>query len=491
MNLVKSKFMRLFANKKTIIYLLLLALIVLAIPNVIRPLNDGLIGKETYLYLSQAEKIAQEKVLDYHDAFSYGGRTYNYLPGWSIFLAGISILTGIKVLTLTQILPYLLTFFSIVLIWLILRELKIKKELTNLTILVLIFSPAVVYLASTNNQMVLALFLTLLSFWLLIKKQIWSKVSSFLIIPLIPLFNLTLGLLYLGILLYYSHKDTLASKQFALTVSLVSLAGIIYFYLDLLVNFQIIPNEIIEQHFSNYVNSLIFDFGGFLGVSIFALILGLYGLILLDSKDLKFSLAVILFLVLIAFWWVEALIYLTLIFAFLTSRGIIALINKPWSTTFVKNTVIFITFCGLLFSLVSSISLVANDNPNYLTISGLQILNELSEPNAVIFSQSKNGFWISSIAQRTNFMDENYRNAPQLEERFKDSQILYYSRSSNSSLPIIDKYSIDYIYIDKEMRHELWDNQEDGLLFLMGASNRFILIFDNNEVTIWEVRHDI
>ena len=65
MNLAKSKFMRLFANKKTIIYLLLLALIVLAIPNAIRPLNDGLIGKETYLYLSQAEKIAQEKVLDY------------------------------------------------------------------------------------------------------------------------------------------------------------------------------------------------------------------------------------------------------------------------------------------------------------------------------------------------------------------------------------------------------------------------------------------
>ena len=52
---------------------------------------------------------------------------------------------------------------------------------------------------------------------------------------------------------------------------------------------------------------------------------------------------------------------------------------------------------------------------------------------------------------------------------------------------MIEEYSLDYIWLDKELKDELWDEDEEGLQFLLDYSNKFKKIYSQNDIEIWRI----
>ena len=108
-----------------------------------------------------------------------------------------------------------------------------------------------------------------------------------------------------------------------------------------------------------------------------------------------------------------------------------------------------------------------------------------SQEEGVVFSYYTNGK-IINYADKSNFMDTDFAYAPNLTERWNDMQIFIKTKDLNATEDFIHKYNIKYILIDKEMKEDLFADDEEGLLFVLKYSpHKFYLAFKDEEVEIW------
>ena len=112
------------------------------------------------------------------------------------------------------------------------------------------------------------------------------------------------------------------------------------------------------------------------------------------------------------------------------------------------------------------------------------------EGSGVVFSYYANGVLINSVANKKNLMDSNFFYSPDLKERYYDSNELLFTRDIENATKIINKYNIQYIFIDKDMEEKLWGGEEEGLLFLLKYSKNFYTIYHNNSTRILEVNSE-
>ena len=82
-------------------------------------------------------------------------------------------------------------------------------------------------------------------------------------------------------------------------------------------------------------------------------------------------------------------------------------------------------------------------------------------------------------------MDEHFSFSVDLDERLIDSSLLYESVYIRDAKDILDKYNVRFILIDQNMRR-LWIRDDEELLFLLKYSDEFTLVFENDEVKIYE-----
>ena len=83
-------------------------------------------------------------------------------------------------------------------------------------------------------------------------------------------------------------------------------------------------------------------------------------------------------------------------------------------------------------------------------------------------------------------MDELFDYAPEVEQRYNDSMTIFNSRNLKTTTQLLDKYNITYIWIDKKMKTgQVWEKENQGLLFLLKNSERFKSVYDLDEVEIW------
>ena len=88
-------------------------------------------------------------------------------------------------------------------------------------------------------------------------------------------------------------------------------------------------------------------------------------------------------------------------------------------------------------------------------------------------------------------MDSLFRYAPEPNERFRDVNAVFYGVNLENTKALLDKYSINYIWIDNSMKHSLvWKNKRKGLLFLFRNSETFKNIYNKAGIEIWEYKKD-
>ena len=126
--------------------------------------------------------------------------------------------------------------------------------------------------------------------------------------------------------------------------------------------------------------------------------------------------------------------------------------------------------------------------PDNEIIKSLDWLRHYSEPDEIVFSHYSKGFWINSVAERPVVTDSMLEYFPNAEEKFNDSLEIFYSRNLKNTKSLLEKYDINYVWIDNEMKHGLvWEKEQQGLLFLFRNNETFNNIYNNQGIEIWEV----
>jgi len=468
-----------FSVKYKIIFLILLGLIVLLTPIMFRYFyhDNLLIGEESYYNLRLASFVNENHVLPVNDDLSYGGRSIVDELGWIVLLA-------LNPELMSRLLPIALGLFSLVLFFLIAK--MINQRIAVVSTILFILSPGFMYIFSVSTKYSMAILLGLLGFYFVLRKKYFY------------------GILFLSFVSFFSFLGSIASLFLFLILSFYKrynkkycLFGIFLSFLFMIIQYSRLYSlklpgftlfYLREEGINYFFQNIISDFGGLYGFGFVTLILSLIGINALWKKKYKFLLIyIVIFLFLVLTSYLSFIsFYLTVFISLLGGYGFITIQDSKWESSLVKNITIFIIICAVIFSSVSYMDRLVSLQPTKEVYDAIYYLDRKPAED-VVFSSYKRGLWIN-YGGKKNIIDSHFFYAPDARERFSDSNILFNTQDLDIAFNLINKYNINYIWIDKLMKEDIWDNEEKDLLFLLNHSERFKKVFDNGYVEIWRVK---
>ena len=465
---MEKKYINAGADLISVLFVVILSATLLLIVNLQR--GELLIGDEAYYHL----RIAENPFMTY-DQLSFSGRTHIF-NAWHLMLNLFSKSFGMTLENASKILPMIFALACLVVFYYLLKKTGLSLRTRIFSCIILALSPAFIYAGTVSNDFIAPVFLLLCSFLLLLNKKGFFSYLLILIVPFFGIFHGIIALLFTAII---GFRYGLKRSYFVLAILLF------------MIIWPFILNGIPSIEFNNlsFIQELISDFGGIYGISIFAAFLSFFGLSKLWEKKYQnfiIYLSLVL-LAILAIFNIKSLLYLNFIIAFLASLGLIKLISMKWESDSIKTLSLFIISIGLIFSTVTYMGQIKDKPPNQDTIDAMNFLRQNSNKEDIVLSYYSNGHFISSMAERKNFIDNKLFFAPGLRERDQDFYKLMYNKELKEAIALTKKYGIDYIYIDPEMRGKLWNQEDEGILFLLKFSTTFKKIYNKNGYEIYMV----
>jgi len=188
-------------EKKTFAFFIISALILSSSILVLRQLfYDGIIpGHMPYYHMSSAEDLATK-----------GEQGYIFSPYHNI-LAAAGRHLGVD--TASKIIPLIFGLLSSIIFYLIIKESKADTKERFLIMMMLVFSPAFIYLCSFSNQHSIPVFLTLLGIYLLPKKNVFLSILCFVSFALAIPFSIFNSVLVVSIIVAYIISEVRKCKS--------------------------------------------------------------------------------------------------------------------------------------------------------------------------------------------------------------------------------------------------------------------------------------
>ena len=482
---MKKKIKRYLTEKRLVTLIIILSLIVIILPQALRYVSHKpiLAGQEGYYHTHVAEQIKDKGVFKY-DEFITGGRAY--IPNlYHIILAGLSFL--MPVIVAAQLFSMLLGVISLLLFNSLLKRFKARIEIRFLAVLILILSPIFINSFTIPKINALAVVLVLLGFYLFSIDKKLSFIASIVVCSLIPFLGIYHAFIMLIILGAYSmFKKT--QKRFLIICFILFTITTLYYapaYLSLG-----IPEKA-EFVGRNLVKESLADLGGMIGFGVFTIMLAVAGLIYTWRNKKKFAYFYLALAILLIsmMYSAQANPYLNLVFSVMAAIGLARLMGMKWDLKLIRDLSVLVIAYGLLFSAVSYTITITNLEPGKSMTDSLYWLKSNSGEGEVVFSHYSRGFWIENMAERPVLMDSLFYPSQKINEKYNDSTVLFESRELKKAKAVLDKHSIDYIFIDKEMKQGLvWEQEEEGLLFLFRNNETFNNIYNHTGIEIWKIK---
>jgi hypothetical protein len=396
----------------------------------------GIIGFPTYYHQRISDYIISG-TFDWQDPLSFGGRPYTYPPLFSFMLAGFSVLGlelgGVVMMGLLGGATAAITF-------LIGRELIGKK---NAFLVILLSSPAFIFLFSHLSTRSPPILLGLLSLYLALKKRNWLLVS--LPLAFSYFFHIETGLAFSAALMLLNREYLSHGKS--VLVAVVA-AGV--FYAPLFLAYGIPQaNAIHEDYIARGYGLESFNLpyfsweSSFLGngptydnAALGVLALSFVGLYFSRNRFLRIWF--ILFLVL-ALASTRLLMYLVFPAAVLATAGIHHL-SKRYRKYGRPILAVFLVYSIAIGSWMSFS--FGTSWPTKSQTEALLWIKDNTPENATVLSDWTWGHWITGIAYRKSFVDGYAEYAPQADKRMAELETFY----GNCTVP--QGYGIEYIYME-------------------------------------------
>ncbi len=435
-------------------YLITLLLIVLISPFFFRFLGGNLtaIDSSSYFHLKAAEQISINNFYQnpYHLLLSINS-TENFFA--------------------YQAIQIILGLLSVLLLLSIIKKFKLPSSNCFFFLFFLVISPAFIYTFTALNHHSPFIFLVLLGFTLLINKKKFMNYLSYPIFAIIPFFDVFSSILTLLLLAAYFY---LKKDKKVKTVSGI-IAVITLFNIFLKKSFLLGPY--LAQ---NGLLDLFSDLGSFLGLSLFAVLLTVTGLVVTWKKG-KFFLAYFFLslLILLFFYQNSSLIYLNFFAAFLAAFGFIYFLNKEWKLNILKHFFLFLLILGMVFSMIGSINTLVNAPPSLEVKESLLWLKDNSFPSRTVFSHPGDSYLVEYFSQRSvlvHYHDPGFKAKEELINQ------IYQSTYIKDTFPLMEQNNASCIFLPPYIRENLPTDR--GLIFLL-QNERFKKIYNQKNIEIW------
>ena len=438
---------------KKLLILTLIVILILLIPTTVRSLggNPYLMGGESYFDLRMG-LTAQDGLInsDPVQKTQYNFNLFHFI------LAGLFHIGG--AITISKFLPVILGALSIVMIYKLLEN----AEHSWFSLIIIIASPIFIFIFTTLNKYSVVIPLGLLAF--ILHKKNW--VGWILLAPIF-LIDLASYITLVVIFLVISKRKHI----YSLITSIIILIG---------VSFLLSYNPLMDIVFSaGLLQNAFTEFGTLIGHGIFIFLLGIGGLVIFwkNQRQNRLLKSLIVILIIISFFNPAVRIITSFILAAFAGLAVHSLVSKKWSLNLVKNFTLLALICGILLASLSFAVKEINMEPSVDSVKGFYFL-KTAEPDSVILSNPENGFFIEYFGQRTVFIDEKSFTKKGFKIKENISNTIFMSRSLKEIEPLMKEYKISHILIDEKMLDEIWDRNDQGLLFILKNSDKFVKVYD-------------
>jgi len=373
-----------------------------------------------------------------------------------------------------RIIPFIAGIVSIVFIYIILKKILRNNYHILFSILIFVLSPNFIYLFGIYNSVFLFFALLLLSVAFLLYDNYLSAAILFIIS-----FFINQELYIVILLLLLIIFDRLKSKNIIIPLIGIVLGTIIFINL----NGSILTSLTIDKLIQYYIS----DFGADPGLGIFSVFIGIIGIIISwkDKKNHTIFYYTIISLALMSLYNTLILIFLDMLLIFYGGYALSILLKSRWSSPILKNYVLILAICGLLFSSGSYIKRLSEAGPYYPEILSLKWLK--TKNKSIVLSHYEYGFLIEAISEFESYTDKSYFLHSKDRTRIQLSNEIFQSRNLNKIKRFFDTSDIRYIWINKAMKQgQVWEKSEQGIVLILENSREFKKIYNYLGIEIWE-----
>ena len=345
-------------------------------------------------------------------------------------------------------LPFLLGLLSFALFYIIMK--KIRGELRFIASILLVISPAFVYLFSTSNKYAAAILFCLLAVYLFLRKK-----YNLMIVALVvsALFSFVIGFIALLALLFKrSYWRKLKRQIFVYFLILLALFSL-YYYSFIFTGLQFFYP--FEFGFLEIVTRLFTDFGAFTGFAIFMILLSIFGIYHVYPYEYKYLAIIFIFVFcfIAAIYSLSILFLLNLLVVYFAAVGLLYFYNYEWRFDLIKSIMMIVLICGLLFSFLSYYEKLLTSHPSDSMRRAMATISY--EPgNVVVISSIENADFINYAGAKT-LVDPRGSYLPGFEKRVDDINKLYHYTHVEDITSFMKRYNETYLWIDKNMLDQI------------------------------------
>ena len=438
--------LRTFARRHGTLLLVGLVLFVTLLPIFLRVTigSPPLEGAETYLHVRQAETVLDGSI---HD--SLRGEQFIVTP-YTLLIALFSYMHWL--------LPFFLGIATLLLLRKFLRRTFKGEFVTLMTLVIIILSPFFITATTTHSPELAALALGIGTLLLFRKHMTLGCVLLTLTIITEPI---------TGILLTtYLLLDALIERRVnnAIGVFIALIVAIIWYGMWM----RATPSIDLLQN-----TNVFFEFGVQGGLTVFLIILAGYGAFVknVPAKN-KLLVLIVGLLALSPFIWTTPI--LTVLLAFLASFAIKELFTTKWELDVLRQLTIILIFCVGLFVVTVAISEQVAGKPDAAFVESMKKIgndrhsgNILTDPQYAPLVEYYSG-----------------RKATLVNPSPDELHLAFYSRRPEAIYTFLEATDTGFIYIDAEMQERIFTQSEEGILFVLPNTKRFVVL-SQGEATVW------
>ncbi|MBN1503139.1 hypothetical protein JW930_06340 [Candidatus Woesearchaeota archaeon] len=429
---------------------------------------------QSYFALRQIEHIKEKGTPLFKDLLNQ--REYYSLPTLYYLLTGFSFLLPMNIVA--KIILNILASSSSIIIYLISLKLTRNRTASILSSILSAFFP--LYIGETTNNITIysvAIPLLLLSllFFYKIDSQNHTPYGFLTSLILLIIFSQISFLFIFGLLCYsllcYIEKIRQSKEE----IEIIFFGFFFFLWTNFIVYkkaFQVHGIRMIWQNIpSGLLQHFFFKIGileALYSVGVLPIILGIFVVYQYLFKKKSQQMYVIIGLLIgtfILFWFrfvsvILALIIMGNCLIILSSQAfkdIMLYINKTKISSY-KNILlgIIFTIC-LLTSILPSIWYGLSslgDVPNNVEIDAYKWIKNTTDNTAIVLTPFDKGILVNYFAERPNVIDYNFLSFSDANLRFNDTETMYSTQYKISALSLLNKYSIEYIYLDQDIREQ-------------------------------------
>ncbi len=348
----------------------------------------------------------------------------------------------------------------------------------NLMILLAATAPLLLFLFTQLQPLGLAWVLLLGGLRLFVGR---SSSLAFLCFAPLPLLDIPFAIVSVLLALAISIRIRDKIRSFYLILAATVLSGLWY----------MTAHQVLIASFFQGATPWLAELGAPLAITLPFLILGLIGFFSSWKQDTSRYLLQAVFIISIALSF-SIISMRLLVLGFLiayAALGIRFLLDREWSFSLIRQVTFLLIACSLLFSLVAFITdqVQAPSTADYLeaftTLKDYQ--DAYPQLSGVVLAPERLAYVIQYRTGLETIPPGIHDSSFLADQARTDAQMIYASRSYLNTSRLLDSLNISYIFIDSIQRQAVWQDQVDGLYFLLLNSDAFVLIYENPSIQVF------